>query len=172
MVQSGPNTALAGCFNRSSGRRIESGDLVLIELATCVNGYWSDLTRTETVGPVSAQAADLLAAVHMAQQAAIRMLRPGVSAREVDAAARESLDKAGFADYFTHATGHHVGFRYHDPGFAIAPDCNELLTRGMVVTIEPGAYIANRGMGARIEDNIVVTANGADILSAESHPLK
>jgi Xaa-Pro dipeptidase len=172
MVQSGSNTALAGCFNRSSGRRIETGDLVLIELATCVNGYWSDLTRTETIGPVSAQSADLLAAVRMAQQSSIRLLRPGVSAREVDAAARDALKQAGFADSFTHATGHHVGFRYHDPGFAIAPESNGLLTRGMVVTIEPGAYLANCGIGARIEDNISITANGAEILSAESHELK
>jgi Xaa-Pro aminopeptidase len=172
MVQSGSNTASAGCFNRSSGKRIESGDLVLIELATCVNGYWSDLTRTERVGPLSTQAADLLAAVSMAQQSAIRLLRPGVSARDVDAAARDALRRTGFGDYFTHATGHHVGFRYHDPGFALAPGGDELLDRGMVVTIEPGAYIADGDMGARIEDNVAITANGADILSAESSDLK
>lgn len=172
MVQSGSNTAFAGAFNRSSGKRIANGDQVLIELATCVNGYWSDLTRTETVGPVSAQSAELLAAVHSSQQAAIGLLRPGVSAREVDAAARQVLERAGLADYFTHATGHHVGFRYHDPGFAISPYSDGLLTAGMVITIEPGAYLAPCGMGARIEDNIAVTANGADILSAESHDLK
>lgn len=172
MVQSGANTAWAGCFNRSSGKRIETGDLVLIELATCVNGYWSDLTRTEPVGPVSSQSADLLAAVRSAQQSAIRLLQPGVAAREVDAAARAVLQHAGFAEFFTHATGHHVGFRYHDPGFAIAPDSNQILTQGMVVTIEPGAYLENYGIGARIEDNVAVTANGADILSAESRDLK
>jgi Xaa-Pro aminopeptidase len=172
MVQSGSNTAFAGAFNRSSGKRIANGDQVLIELATCVNGYWSDLTRTETVGPVSAQSAELLAAVHSSQQAAIGLLRPGVSAREVDAAARQVLERAGLADYFTHATGHHVGFRYHDPGFAISPDSDGLLTAGMVITIEPGAYLTSCGMGARIEDNLAVTVNGADILSAESHDLK
>jgi Xaa-Pro dipeptidase len=172
MVQSGSNTAFAGAFNRSSGKRIASGDQVLIELATCVNGYWSDLTRTETVGPVSAQSAELLAAVHSSQQAAIGLLRPGVSAREVDAAARQVLERAGLADYFTHATGHHVGFRYHDPGFAISPDSDGLLTAGMVITIEPGAYLTSCGMGARIEDNLAITINGADILSAESHDLK
>jgi Xaa-Pro dipeptidase len=172
MVQSGSNTAFAGAFNRSSGKRIANGDQVLIELATCVNGYWSDLTRTETVGPASAQSAELLAAVHSSQQAAIGLLRPGVSAREVDAAARQVLERAGLADYFTHATGHHVGFRYHDPGFAISPDSDGLLTAGMVITIEPGAYLTSCGMGARIEDNLAVTANGADILSAESHDLK
>jgi Xaa-Pro aminopeptidase len=172
MVQSGSNTAFAGAFNRSSGKRISNGDLVLIELATCVNGYWSDLTRTEAVGSVSAQSADLLTAVRMAQQSAIRLLRPGVSAREVDAAARQVLEQAGLADYFTHATGHHVGFRYHDPGFAISPDSDGVLASGMVITIEPGAYLANYGMGARIEDNLAVTVNGAEILSAESRDLK
>jgi Xaa-Pro dipeptidase len=172
MVQSGANTACAGAFNRSSGKRIASGDLVLIELATCVNGYWSDLTRTEPVGSVSPQSADLLDAVRSSQQAALRLLRPGVAAREVDAAARQVLERAGLADYFTHATGHHVGFRYHDPGFAISPDSDGILTAGMVITIEPGAYLAPCSMGARIEDNLAVTVNGADILSAESQALK
>jgi Xaa-Pro dipeptidase len=171
MVQSGPNTIQAGSFNRSSGRRLQSGDLALIELATCVNGYWSDLTRTEPVGQVSTEIAEVLHAVSVSQQAAIRTITPGVSANDVDAAARESLRQAGLADSFTHATGHHTGFRYHDPGFMIAPDNRDLLTCGMVITIEPGVYILERGVGARIEDNIAVTSSGADILSAESEGL-
>jgi Xaa-Pro dipeptidase len=168
MVQSGSNTTQSGRFNRSSGRQIKSGDLVLIELATCVNGYWSDLTRTEPVGQISPEVAELLQAVRMSQQAAIGLIRPGISARDVDHAARETLWHAGLAEFFTHITGHHVGFRYHDPGFPIGPDNSELLSSGMVITIEPGAYVFTRGAGARIEDNVAVTHNGADILSAES----
>jgi Xaa-Pro aminopeptidase len=168
MVQSGMNTTQSGRFNRSSGRRFESGDLVLIELATCVNGYWSDLTRTEPIGQVSGEISDILEAVRTAQQAAISHIKPGISARAVDAAARDTLFRAGLAESFTHITGHHVGFRYHDPGFAIGPNNSDPLSSGMVITIEPGAYVLERGAGARIEDNVAVTDNGFDILSAES----
>lgn len=171
MVQSGQNTLQAGCFNRSTGRQIESNDILLIELATCVNGYWSDLTRTEPVGQPTAEAAEILHAVSSAQRAAIEVIRPGISAAEVDAAARDSLLQVGLADSFTHATGHHTGFRYHDPGFAIAPGNRDLLDAGMVITIEPGSYVSKRGIGARIEDNIAVTNGGADNLSAERQEL-
>jgi len=168
MVQSGPNTVDAGRFNRSSGRRIEEGDLVLIEMATCVDGYWSDLTRTVPVGRISADQNDLVAAVAGAQRAALQLLAPGVAARDIDAAARSALEQAGFADHFTHATGHHVGFRYHDPGFAIAPGIRDILEAGMVITIEPGAYVPHLQCGARLEDNVAITASGAEILSADS----
>jgi Xaa-Pro aminopeptidase len=167
MVQSGPNTVDAGRFNRSSGRRIEEGDLVLIEMATCVDGYWSDLTRTVPVGRVSAEQNDLLAAVVEAQRAALQLVAPGVSADAIDAAARSVLARAGFADDFTHATGHHVGFRYHDPGFAIAPGNHDTLEAGMVITIEPGAYVPHLRCGARLEDNVAITASGSEILSAD-----
>ena len=170
MVQSGANTAHAGKFNRSSGRRFETGDLVLIEMATCVNGYWSDLTRTAPIGQCCGEAADLLKAVSRAQHLAIDFAKPGVMAHEVDAIARESLRCAGFADYFNHATGHHVGFRYHDPGFAIAPGSSEILESGMVITIEPGAYVSKLGIGARIEDNIALTSTGAEIIGKETDP--
>jgi Xaa-Pro dipeptidase len=173
MVQSGPNTMNAGRFNRSSGRRLAPGDLVLIEMATCVNGYWSDLTRTATVGDVPSFASDLLHAVSESQKTAIHAISPGISAGEVDAIARHALQKAGFADYFTHALGHHVGFRYHDPGFVIAPGASDVLQSGMVITIEPGAYVPSMLAGARIEDNIAINDNGVEVLSAaaesESH---
>jgi len=166
MVQSGPNTANAGRFNRSSGRRLEQGDLVLIEMGTCVNGYWSDLTRTETVGEASSFALDLLHAVDQSQKAAIQSICPGVSAGEVDAVARDALRKAGLGDYFTHALGHHVGFRYHDPGFTIAPGTRDVLQQGMVITIEPGAYEPTMLTGARLEDNVAINDHGVEILSA------
>lgn len=168
MVQSGANTAYAGKFNRSSGRRFETGDLVLIEMGTCVNGYWSDLTRTAPVGQPGSEASDLLEAVSEAQQLAIEFAKPGVTAHEVDSVARESLRGAGFGDCFPHATGHHVGFRYHDPGFAIAPESRNVLESGMVITIEPGAYIFERGIGARTEDNIALTAAGSEIIGGKA----
>jgi Xaa-Pro aminopeptidase/Xaa-Pro dipeptidase len=165
MVQSGPNSADAGRFNRSTGRRLENGDLVLIELATCVNGYWSDLTRTAAVGSARAEVAQILGLVRDAQQAAIDGVSAGVSAGYIDALAREKIAAQGLSSFFTHHTGHHVGFRYHDPGFLIAPGVSAKLEPGMMITIEPGAYVPERGGGARIEDNVLVTESGHEVLS-------
>ncbi len=165
MVQSGPNSAHAGQFNRSTGRRLQDGDLVLIELATCVNGYWSDLTRTGAVGSPKAQTAEILALAEAAQQAAIDGVRAGVSAGYVDALARDKIAERGLSSFFPHHTGHHVGFRYHDPGFLIAPGVNAKLEPGMMITIEPGIYVPERGGGARIEDNLLVTETGCEVLS-------
>ena len=165
MVQSGPNSADAGRFNRSTGRRLENGDLVLIELATCVNGYWSDLTRTASVGSPKAAVAEILDLAKDAQQAAVDGVGPGVSAEHIDALARDTIAAKGFSAFFTHHTGHHVGFRYHDPGFVILPGESALLEPGMVITIEPGVYVPERGGGARIEDNVLVTESGHEVLS-------
>jgi len=165
MVQSGPNSALAGRFNRSTGRRLQDGDLVLIELATCVNGYWSDLTRTAAVGSAKPEVAEMLSLVTDAQQAAIDGVRGGVSAAFIDALARDKIGAQGLSSFFTHHTGHHVGFRYHDPGFLIAPGVSAKLEPGMVITLEPGAYVPERGRGARIEDNVLVTESGHEVLS-------
>jgi Xaa-Pro dipeptidase len=165
MVQSGPNSADAGRFNRSSGRRLRDGDLVLIELATCVNGYWSDLTRTAAVGSLKPEVEQILAIATDAQQAAVDGIRPGVSAGHIDALARDQIAAQGLSSFFTHHTGHHVGFRYHDPGFLILPGESAKLEPGMVITLEPGVYVPERGCGARIEDNVLVTESGHEVLS-------
>jgi len=165
MVQSGPNSADAGRFNRSTARRLENGDLVLIELATCVNGYWSDLTRTAAVGSPKTEVEQILIIVRDAQQAAVDGVRPGVSAGDIDALARGTIAARGLASFFTHHTGHHVGFRYHDPGFGIFPGESAKLEPGMVITIEPGVYVPERGAGARIEDNVLLTESGHEVLS-------
>ena len=165
MVQAGPNSALAGQFNRSTARRLENGDLVLIELATCVNGYWSDLTRTAPVGSPKPEVEQILDVAMKAQQAAVDGIRPGVTANHIDALARDMIAAQGLSSFFTHHTGHHVGFRYHDPGFLILPGESSKLEPGMVLTIEPGVYVPERGCGARIEDNVLVTESGHEILS-------
>jgi Xaa-Pro aminopeptidase len=165
MVQSGPNSADAGRFNRSTGRRLEKGDLVLIELATCVNGYWSDLTRTAAVGSPKEEIEPILTIAKDAQRAAVDAIRPGVSAAYIDAMARDKIAAKGLAAFFPHHTGHHVGFRYHDPGFLIAPGVDAKLEPGMVITIEPGVYAPERGGGARIEDNVLVTESSHEVLS-------
>jgi Xaa-Pro dipeptidase len=165
MVQSGPNSACAGRFNRSTARRVESGDLVLIELATCVNGYWSDLTRTVAAGSLKSDVEEVFSVAKEAQRTAVENIHPGALASEIDSLARNCIASHGFDRYFTHHTGHHVGFRYHDPGFLIAPGVANKLEPGMVITIEPGIYVPERGAGARIEDNVLVTDSGHEILS-------
>jgi Xaa-Pro aminopeptidase len=134
-------------------------------LATCVNGYWSDLTRTAAIGSLKTELAELLALVEDAQRSAINAIRSGASAAGIDASARDKIVAQGLSAFFTHHTGHHVGFRYHDPGFLIAPGVSSELEPGMVLTIEPGAYIPERGGGARIEDNVLVTPTGHEMLS-------
>jgi Xaa-Pro dipeptidase len=166
MVQSGPNSADAGRFNRSTGRRLENGDLVVIELATCVNGYWSDLTRTAPVGLPGSEVDELFEIVRDAQQLAVNAIKPGASAADIDSLARNKIAAHKLGAFFTHHTGHHVGFRYHDPGFLIAPGFQNKLEPGMVITLEPGAYVPQRGAGARVEDDVLVTDAGHEVLSA------
>ncbi len=167
-VQAGPHSADAGRFNRSSARRLEGGDLVLIELATCVNGYWSDLTRTVALGALSAELERVLSLTRKAQEAAKAAVRPGATAGEIDAIARGAIAQQGLAAHFTHGTGHHVGFRYHDPGFGLVPGAPEKLQAGMIVTIEPGVYVSDYGGGARIEDDVLLTESGHEVLSQDS----
>jgi len=172
MVQSGPNAAYGGRFNLSTGRRLKAGELVMMELPVCVNGYWSDLTRTGSTGNLPAERREIYEAVREAQELAVKTLAPGVLASQVDRAARDSIAKSGFGKYFQHATGHQVGFRYHDPGDPLAPGVDVALRSGMVVTVEPGIYGEDLGAGCRIEDNVLVTEAGPIILSKASRALE
>ena len=117
------------------------------------------------MGSPKAAVAEILDLAKDAQQAAVDGIRPGVSADHIDALARDKIAAQGFSAFFTHHTGHHVGFRYHDPGFVILPGESALLEPGMVITIEPGVYVPERGGGARIEDNVLVTPSGHEVLS-------
>lgn len=148
----------------STARRLERGDLVMLELSTVADGYYSDLTRMGAVGPLSAKQEELLAAVAAAQRAAIAAVRPGVTGDAVDRAARETLRAEGLDAFFIHITGHGLGFRYHEAVPLLYPGSQDVLEEGMVTSIEPGIYDAGFG-GIRIEDNIAVTASGAEVLS-------
>lgn len=165
-VQAGPGSALGGTYSRSSGYRLAEGDLVLIELATCVDGYWSDLTRTAAVGEPGVRQRELLRAVEGAQAAAIAAVRPGATHEAIDAAARDYLSARGYAEGFRHDCGHHVGFRYHDRGPTLRVGSATPLEEGMIITVEPGSYGRDFGGGCRIEDDVLVVAEGAKVLSA------
>jgi Xaa-Pro dipeptidase len=164
-VQGGENIYLGGTFSRSSGNVLKEGDLVIIELATCVDGYWSDLTRTAAVGQIDDRKRDLLSSVKEAQKSAINAIRPGISHEEVYAVARKCLAEKQIATGFTHNCGHHVGFRYHDRGPTLITGNPELIEEGMILTVEPGTYGEQFGGGARFEDNVLVTKDGVEILS-------
>lgn len=143
----------------SSSREIHDGDLVMIELGTVVDGFWSDLTRVSVAGTVGPEARRMIKIVQQAYDAAKSVVRPGALAKDVDAAAREIIEQAGFGEFFVHHTGHGVGFRYHEPVPYIAPGSNDVLDVGMVHSIEPGIYVPGVG-GVRYETNVLVTENG------------
>ena len=166
MIQSGQNTCDAGRYNRTSGKEIKLGELVLMEIGICVNGYWADITRTISSGNPTFLHEKLFDTVAMAQEKAIGVMRPGVPMAEVDFAARQNIAAAGWAHLYNHALGHQVGFRYHDPGPVLSPHSMAVLEEGMVLTVEPGIYGKEVGGGVRIEDNVLITANGIELLSA------
>jgi len=148
----------------STSRRLRGGDLVMLELSTVADGYFSDLTRMATVGPPSTRQQELLDSVAAAQQAAILAIRPGVSGDTVDRAARDALKASDLAEQFIHITGHGLGFRYHEPVPLLYPGSPDILETGMVTSVEPGVYDSEFG-GVRIEDDVAVTSVGAEVLS-------
>ncbi|WP_101848793.1 M24 family metallopeptidase [Zhihengliuella sp. ISTPL4] len=168
IVGSGPNGA--DPHHEVSDRVIEEGDVVVVDIGGAVpSGYNSDSTRTYVVGTPVQEAADRIATLVRAQQAAVDAVRPGVTAAEVDAAARSVLAEAGLGEAFLHRTGHGIGVSVHEEPY-IAPGNDLVLREGMAFSIEPGIYFAGE-WGARIEDIVVVTADGVERLNTAPHEL-
>lgn len=168
IVGSGPNGA--DPHHEVSDRIIEDGDIVVVDIGGAVpSGYNSDSTRTYVVGEPDAEAAERIAVLVRAQQAAVDAVRPGVTASTVDAAARDVLQAAGLGDAFLHRTGHGIGVSVHEEPY-IAPGNDLVLREGMAFSIEPGIYFAGR-WGSRIEDIVVVTADGGERLNVAPHGL-
>jgi Xaa-Pro aminopeptidase len=164
IVASGTRSALP--HGKASAAPIARKGFVVLDFGVILAGYCSDMTRTVHVGRASREARRMYDAVLEAQLAAIAAVRAGVSVADVDRAARSVLENSGLGKFFTHSTGHGVGLEIHEPP-RIAKGGTEVLQPGMVITIEPGAYIAGEG-GVRIEDMVVVTDSGCDVLTPAS----
>jgi Xaa-Pro aminopeptidase len=161
ILASGARSAIV--HGRASGARIPRRGFVVCDFGVILAGYCSDRTRTVHVGRSSGEARRLYEAVLEAQQAAIAAVRPGATAAEVDGAARRALRKRKLAQYFTHSTGHGLGLEIHEAP-RLAEWQTQKLEPGMVITIEPGAYLPGK-WGVRIEDVVVVTPSGCEVLT-------
>jgi Xaa-Pro aminopeptidase len=163
IVGSGPNGASP--HHELSGRTVQAGDLVVVDIGgETATGYRSDCTRTYVVGgPAGAEVAEWYAVLQAAQETSTAAVRPGVTAEEVDAAARRVIDDAGWGEHFIHRTGHGIGLDTHEAPYIVAG--NDLpLVPGMAFSVEPGIYLAGR-CGARIEDIVVCTEDGVRTLN-------
>ncbi len=161
IIAAGKRSALP--HGRASAAAIPERGFVVCDFGVILAGYCSDMTRTLYVGRPSSREVEMYEAVREAQQAAVEAVRPGVRVSEVDRAARNVLKKKGLARYFTHSTGHGVGLEIHEAP-RVAAGQAEILQPGMVITIEPGVYVAGEG-GVRIEDMLVVTERGRKVLT-------
>ena len=162
IVASGTNGAMPHAS--VSNRRIRSGDLVTVDFGAEADGYYCDLTRTLCVGRPTHRQREVHALVVKAQQAAIAAIRPGAACRDIDGTARDIIAAAGYGKHFGHATGHGVGLLVHE-GPSLSGLSKDRLEAGMVVTVEPGIYIAGWG-GVRIEDMVLVTERGPELLTS------
>ncbi len=168
IVAGGPNSA--NPHAAPSERPIREGDLLIIDWGAASGGYYSDLTRTFAIGAVDEELARIAEVVRQANAAARQTARPGLPVGAVDSAARRVIAQAGYGAYFIHRTGHGLGLDTHEHPY-IYSENTQPLAAGMTFTIEPGIYLPGRG-GARIEDDVLVTADGCESFSDMPRPLR
>lgn len=161
IVASGPGSAVP--HHAVSNRQLEKNDIVMLDFGAIYKGYRSDLTRTVFLGKINKLHQCLYELVHSAQTQAIKAIKPGVKTQVIDQAAREVISQAGYGNYFIHTTGHGLGLETHESPRLSSKD-TVILRPGMVITVEPGVYLPGRG-GVRIEDMILVTAAGREVLT-------
>jgi Xaa-Pro aminopeptidase len=161
IVASGPRSALPHA--RSSARRVQAGEFLLLDFGAEVAGYCADVTRTFVVGRAEAEQREVYDVVRTANEQASRRVRAGMSGRDADAIARNYIDRAGFGELFGHSLGHGIGLEVHEAP-RLARTAEGGLPEGAVVTIEPGVYRPGWG-GVRIEDDVVLAADGPHILT-------
>jgi len=161
IVASGVNSAIP--HHKTSYKEIKEGEVVIVDFGVKVEGYVSDITRTYFVGSVPLELKEIYDVVREAQEVGIKALRSGVSCKSVDEAVRNFISSRGYGDFFVHSTGHGIGVEVHESP-TISKNSNEILKSGAVVTVEPGIYLPQLG-GVRIEDDCLVTKEGAFLLS-------
>lgn len=162
IVASGYRSALP--HGEATDKVIENGELVTIDFGYYVDGYTSDVTRTIAVGNVSDELKTIYEIIKQANQNAIDVVKPGISGSEIDKVARDYITEHGYGQQFNHGGGHGVGLDIHE-GPAISPRSSDEMQVGHLLTIEPGIYLANQG-GVRIEDDVIVTIDGFENLTA------
>lgn len=168
LVASGPNGALP--HHRAGRRRIEPGDVVILDYGCRIQGYCSDITRTIVCKEASKEIQAVYEIVERAQEKAVQAIRPGVKAEEIDQAARQEITKADYGERFIHRTGHGIGLDIHEEPYIV--EANHLeLRQGMAFSVEPGIYLPGQ-FGIRIEDIVVVTQRGAQRMNRCTHTLQ
>jgi Xaa-Pro dipeptidase len=165
-LMSGPGGARAYSMHpRTSARVVREGDLGVLELGTVVDGYWSDLTRTLVAGgrpePRQTEMWDAILAAH---RNVMTNARAGMTGSQIDRLTRSVIEERGLGQYYVHQTGHGLGFRYHEPIPLLHPDNEKVVQAGMVSSVEPGLYLEGYG-GMRLEENVVFTEQGVELLS-------
>jgi Xaa-Pro aminopeptidase len=168
IVGSGPNAASP--HHDAGDRRIRPGEAVVLDFGGFAGGYGSDITRTVVVGESPAGFDEVYETVRRAQQSAFEAVRPGVACEDVDRAAREVIDDAGFGERFIHRTGHGIGLETHEDPYLVEGNTT-VLSEGMTFSIEPGVYLEGR-FGVRIEDIVAVTSDGARRLNEAPRDLR
>ncbi len=167
IVASGKRSALPHA--RASKKKFKAGEGIVLDFGCTVEGYHSDLTRTVFIGSVSRKMREIYTLVRAAQTNAIQATRSDLEARALDAVARKTISDGGWGRYFVHSLGHGLGLDVHEAP-RISSLSRDTLVPGCVITIEPGVYIPNLG-GVRIEDDVVVTKRGCDLLTRSSKEL-
>ncbi len=162
IVASGPTSAYPHGSNLE--RTIRDGDFVIVDIGATHKFYRSDITRTFIASKATYHQAVIYDAVKLAHEKALEAIKPQVSACKVDKVARCVIEEAGFGEFFVHNLGHGVGLEVHEAP-TLSPDSKDILAIGNVVTDEPGVYVPGLG-GVRIEDTVLVTKNGAEVLTA------
>lgn len=167
IVASGPNGASP--HHEPTERVIGEGDMVVIDFGGRLGGYCSDMTRMFVVGEPTPEQSEVHEVVRIAQQAAVDAVHPGMEAAQIDRAARQVIDDAGYGDYFIHRCGHGIGLEGHEEPYLVEGN-HQPVESGMAFSIEPGIYLPDR-FGVRIEDIVAVTDDGVEALNQASHEL-
>ena len=162
LIQTG--LSAANPHGSAGDRVLQNGDLVVMDFGMTLDDYSSDITRTIAIGAPPDDMKHVYEVVKLANAAGRAAVKPGVTAQEIDRAAREVIEESGLGEYFIHRTGHGLGLEGHEPPYMVEGDTT-VLQPGMTFTVEPGIYIPGKG-GVRIEDNLVVTETGGESLTS------